>query len=95
MSAHDRRGQQAVDDLFLGDDRPADLASQRLEIVAKAVKFAAGNRAAGSLAVGIAESKPLLEAASFANYVAALSVTRMGAQSSMPTLQEVRDFMSI
>jgi len=55
---------------------------------------AAGDAFTGSLAVGIAQGKPLLDAASFANYVAALSVTRMGAQSSMPTLQEVRSFMS-
>lgn len=55
---------------------------------------AAGDAFTGSLAVGIAEGKPLLDAASFANYVAALAVTKMGAQSSMPTLQEVQSFMS-
>jgi len=55
---------------------------------------AAGDAFTGSLAVGIAQGKPLLDAASFANYVAALAVTKMGAQSSMPTLQEVQSFMS-
>ena len=55
---------------------------------------AAGDAFTGSLAVGIAQGNRLLDAASFANYVAALSVTRMGAQSSMPTLQEVQTFMS-
>ncbi|MHC4752372.1 MAG: ribokinase [Planctomycetota bacterium] len=55
---------------------------------------AAGDAFTGSLAVGIAENKALLDAALFANYVAALSVTRMGAQSSMPTLQEVNSFMN-
>lgn len=55
---------------------------------------AAGDAFTGSLAVGIAENKALLDAALFANYVAALSVTKMGAQSSMPTLQEVKNFMS-
>ena len=55
---------------------------------------AAGDAFTGSLAVGIAEGKPLLDAASFANYVAALAVTKMGAQSSMPTLQEVQSFVS-
>jgi ribokinase len=55
---------------------------------------AAGDAFTGSLAVGIAENKPLLDAALFANYVAALSVTKMGAQSSMPTLGEVKSFMN-
>ena len=55
---------------------------------------AAGDAFTGSLAVGIAENKTLLDAALFANYVAALSVTKMGAQSSMPTLQEVKSFMN-
>jgi len=55
---------------------------------------AAGDAFTGSLAVGIAENKALLDAALFANYVAALSVTKMGAQSSMPTLGEVESFMN-
>ena len=55
---------------------------------------AAGDAFTGSLAVGIAGNKTLLDAALFANYVAALSVTKMGAQSSMPTLQEVKSFMN-
>ena len=55
---------------------------------------AAGDAFTGSLAVGIAENKALSDAALFANYVAALSVTKMGAQSSMPTLQEVESFMN-
>jgi ribokinase len=55
---------------------------------------AAGDAFTGSLAVGMAQGKTLSEAASFANYVAALSVTKMGAQPSMPTLKEVEDFMN-
>jgi len=55
---------------------------------------AAGDAFTGSLAVGIAENKALSDAALFANYVAALSVTKMGAQSSMPTLGEVESFMN-
>ena len=54
---------------------------------------AAGDAFTGSLAVGIAQGKSLSDAALFANHVAALSVTRMGAQPSMPTLREVGDFM--
>jgi ribokinase len=53
---------------------------------------AAGDAFTGSLAVKMAEGKTLREAALFANYVAALSVTKMGAQPSMPTLQEVKRF---
>ena len=55
---------------------------------------AAGDAFTGSLAVGIAGNKAISDAALFANYVAALSVTRMGAQSSMPTLGEVESFMN-
>jgi ribokinase len=54
---------------------------------------AAGDAFTGSLAVAIAQGKTLSEAASFANYVAALSVTKMGAQPSMPTLHEVESFV--
>jgi ribokinase len=53
---------------------------------------AAGDAFAGSLAVGLAQGQKLLDAALFANYVAALSVTKIGAQSSMPSKQEVAVF---
>jgi ribokinase len=55
---------------------------------------AAGDAFTGSLAVKMAEGKTLREAALFANCVAAISVTKMGAQPSMPTLQEVENFMN-
>jgi len=54
---------------------------------------AAGDAFTGALAFGLAQGRRLFEAASFANYVAALSVTKMGAQSSMPTAEEVENFM--
>ena len=54
---------------------------------------AAGDAFTGSLAVGLAQGKTLADAALFANYVAALSVTKMGAQSSMPTREAVESFM--
>ncbi|MBN1362203.1 MAG: ribokinase [Sedimentisphaerales bacterium] len=53
---------------------------------------AAGDAFTGSLAVGLARGQSLREAATFAGRVAALSVTRRGAQSSMPTRQEVEEF---
>lgn len=55
---------------------------------------AAGDAFTGSLAVGLAHGKTLYDAAIFANYVAALSVTKMGAQSSMPTREAVENFMN-
>lgn len=54
---------------------------------------AAGDAFTGSLAVGLARGKTLADAAFFANHVAALSVTKMGAQSSMPTAEEVESFV--
>jgi ribokinase len=54
---------------------------------------AAGDAFTGSLAVGLAQGKTLKNAALFANYVAALSVTKMGAQSSMPDAGQVENFM--
>jgi len=55
---------------------------------------AAGDAFTGSLAVGLAQGKTLYNAALFANYVAALSVTKMGAQSSMPTREAVESFIT-
>ncbi len=54
---------------------------------------AAGDAFTGSLAVGLAQGKTLADAATFANYVAALSVTKMGAQSSMPTREAVESII--
>ncbi|MHC4626542.1 MAG: ribokinase [Planctomycetota bacterium] len=54
---------------------------------------AAGDAFTGSLAVGLARGKTLPEAAMLANHVGALSVTRMGAQSSMPSSEEVESFV--
>ena len=54
---------------------------------------AAGDAFTGSLAVGLAQGRELLDAALFANQVAALSVTKMGAQSSMPTREAVESFV--
>jgi ribokinase len=54
---------------------------------------AAGDAFTGSLAVGLARGKTPKDAALFANYVAALSVTKMGAQSSMPDAGQVENFI--
>ena len=49
----------------------------------------AGDVFNGTLAVALAEGKPLLEAARFASAAAAISVTRLGAQPSAPTRKEI------
>jgi len=54
---------------------------------------AAGDAFTGSLAVALAQGKTLYDAALYANQVAALSVTKMGAQSSMPTGETVESFI--
>jgi len=53
---------------------------------------AAGDAFTGSLAIGLAQGQRLREAALFANRVAAFSVTRLGAQPSMPTRRELEEF---
>lgn len=55
---------------------------------------AAGDAYAGGLAVSLAEGKTLLESMKFAAAVAALSVTKQGAQPSLPWRVEVGEFMS-
>jgi ribokinase len=54
---------------------------------------AAGDAFNGALAVALSRGKDLLGAVRFANAVGALSVTRSGAQPSLPTLDEVKKFM--
>jgi ribokinase len=50
---------------------------------------AAGDTFNAALAVALSEAQPVESALRFANRAAALSVTRLGAQSSAPTRQEV------
>ena len=50
---------------------------------------AAGDAFAAALAVALAEERDTVAAARFANVVGALSVTRMGAQPSLPSRDEV------
>ncbi len=76
--------------LLTDSDQSQFVSAQKIDAVDST---AAGDAFTGALAVGIAEGKSLLDAALFANYVAALSVTKMGAQSSMPAITEVENFM--
>jgi ribokinase len=54
---------------------------------------AAGDAFVGALAVRLGEDYSLMEAARFASAAAAISVTRQGAQPSLPTRTEVEAFM--
>ena len=64
-----------------------------LEVVAHKVKAvdttAAGDTFCGAIAVAICEGQSLEDATKFANRCSAITVTKMGAQSSIPTLEEV------
>jgi ribokinase len=50
---------------------------------------AAGDTFNGALAVALAEGMPITDAVRFANAAAAISVTRMGAQPSAPSREEI------
>nr|WP_304213989.1 ribokinase [Fredinandcohnia onubensis] len=54
---------------------------------------AAGDAFAGALATALASGKNLQEATEFANAVGALTVTKKGAQASMPTLDETEKLL--
>ncbi|MEI9977296.1 MAG: ribokinase [Ignavibacteriota bacterium] len=53
----------------------------------------AGDTFNGAFAVGLSNGMPIPDAARFANAAAALSVTRPGAQNSIPTRSEVMAFL--
>ena len=54
---------------------------------------AAGDAFVGALAASVARGKPLAEAVRLANAAGAITVTRVGAQPSLPTWQEVAGFL--
>jgi ribokinase len=76
--------------LLAEGDRREHLAAERVNVVDTT---AAGDAFTGSLAVGLGQGQILRDSALFANRAAALSVTRMGAQPSMPTMEQVRAFI--
>lgn len=56
---------------------------------------AAGDSFSGALAVALAEGKTIHEAVDFANLAGTLTVTRKGAQTSLPTLEDLKRFRQI
>jgi ribokinase len=77
--------------MFATKDGKEMIANNKVEAVDST---AAGDAFTGSLAYGLANGESLKEAAVYANAVAAISVTRFGAQSSMPTKEEVDAFIA-
>lgn len=54
---------------------------------------AAGDAFNGGMAVALAKGLPLEKAAYYGGIIGTLAVTKFGAQSSLPSIQEVRDFL--
>jgi ribokinase len=87
------RGPAAVV-LKLGDqgcfysDAQVEIQSPAFPVTARDTT-AAGDVFNAGLAVALAEDRPIAEALRFANAAAAISVTRLGAQASIPTRAEV------
>ena len=54
---------------------------------------AASDAYLGALAVALAESRPVVESPGFAGVAAALAVTKLGAQPSLATREEVAAFI--
>ena len=76
--------------LLLDRDKAAHFPAVKADVVDTT---AAGDSFTGSLAVFIAEGKPVAEAVRLANYVAALSTTRLGAQPSLPNRKAFEEFL--
>jgi ribokinase len=54
---------------------------------------AAGDSFSGALAVALSNGKSIDNAVDFANIVGTITVTRRGAQASLPSLNEVKEYM--
>jgi len=74
---------------WMGPQQEGFVAGQRVEAVDST---AAGDAFCGGLACALARGLSLEESVRFASFVGALSVTRLGAQPSLPTAAEVRRF---
>jgi ribokinase len=86
--------------LKMGDDgvsvstREGDLQAIPAYAVRAIDTTAAGDAFNGGFAVGLAKGMSPIESARFASAVAGISVTRRGAQASMPTIKEVEQFLA-
>ncbi len=78
------RGEQGC--CVLDGDVVTHLPAKRVEAIDA---VAAGDVFNGALATALAEGRPLIDAARWASAAASISVTRRGAQSSIPTRDEI------
>ncbi len=97
-SLHERGAKAVV--LKLGDqgcfysDGETEIFSNACQVVARDTT-AAGDTFNAALAVALSEDRSIDDALRFANAAAAISVTRMGAQASVPARAEVDEFLKI
>ena len=73
--------------LFVDRDRKIKIPANKVEAVDTT---AAGDAFNGALAFSLASGKNITEAIKLANVAASISVTRMGAQNSMPSMMELQ-----
>jgi ribokinase len=73
--------------------RDGSVASHPAIVVPVVDTTGAGDTFVGSLAAELADARPLAQAIEFAQYAAALKVTRLGAQTSIPQRHEVERFI--
>ncbi|MGE5352090.1 MAG: ribokinase [Acidobacteriota bacterium] len=73
--------------LLVNDKRSELFATREVDVVDST---AAGDAFNGALAFALSEGKSVDEAIQFANIVASYSVTKLGAQTSMPTMDEIK-----
>jgi ribokinase len=71
---------------LLADGKPEIIKAPKVEAV---YTTAAGDKFYGALAVALSEGKSIHESIAFANKAASISVTRIGAQSSVPFRKEI------
>jgi len=92
-------GKGAANIIITLGERGSYVHSDNLKMMLPAFKVdatdttAAGDIYCGSLAVALTEGKSLREAVSFAGAASAISVTRIGAQPSAPTRNEIDEFI--
>jgi ribokinase len=72
--------------MYVGSDKISTFPAHQVDVVDTT---AAGDSFVGAIAVALSEGKNIEEAINFARVVAALTVTKMGAQSSLPYRHEV------
>jgi ribokinase len=84
------RGNQGL--TFYQHGREIEISAPKVEV---ADTTGAGDTFNGALTHFLNEGYSLKEACDFAVYAASLSVTKLGAQGGMPSLQELKDFIKV